>query len=188
MSKIGEKPINIPQSTHVEIKNQSVTVSGKEGQLSVAIPNKIIVTKKNDSIFVKRQSNDKKTRSLHGLTRSLINNAILGVNKLWEKRLKIIGTGYRGRLQGENLVLEVGFSHPTIFKKVNNIYLLVEGLNTIIVKGIDKQLVGEVAYKIKSIKRPDPYKGKGIRYEDEKIKLKPGKKIKTVGTGIGTGK
>jgi len=178
MSKIGEKPITVPETTQVEINNHSVKVIGKEGSLSVSIPDKIEVVKQNNLILVKRKSDDKKTKGLHGLVRSLIFNAVCGVNKLWEKRLKVVGIGYRVKMQGENLVLQVGYSHPVVFKKVAGVSLAVEGSDNISVKGVDKQLVGQVAYQIKSIKKPDPYKGKGIRYEGEKIKLKPGKKEK----------
>ncbi len=181
MSKIGEKAIDVSESTQIKIENHLITVSGKEGELSVSIPRKIEVTRENNLIWVKRKSNDKKTKSLHGLVRSLIFNAVTGVNQLWEKKLKVVGTGYRVKLQEENIVLEVGYSHPVLFKKVEGIDISVEGTNKIIIKGIDKQLVGQVAYQIRIIKKPDPYKGKGIQYEGEKIKLKPGKKEKIVG-------
>lgn len=180
MSKIGEKAIDVSESTQIEIKNHLVTVSGKEGKLSVNIPKDIEVARENNLILVKRKSDNNKTKSLHGLIRSLLYNAVTGVNKLWEKKLKVVGTGYRAKLQGENLVLEVGYSHSVIFKKVEGINLSVEGANKILIKGVDKQLVGQVAYQIRSIKKPDPYKGKGIQYEGEKIKLKPGKKEKVV--------
>jgi large subunit ribosomal protein L6 len=180
MSKIGEKPIIVPELTQIEIINQSINVKGKEGQLLINIPNNIRVEKDNNSILIKRKTDNKKTKSLHGLIRSLINNAVIGVNNLWEKKLQIIGTGYRAKLQGDNLILEVGYSHPVVFNKVEGILLSVEGTDKICIRGINKQLVGQVANKIKSIKQPDPYKGKGIRYEGEKIKLKPGKKEKAV--------
>lgn len=181
MSRVGNRPINIPEGTQVEIKNRTVIAKGKEGKLPVEIPNKIIVTEKDGQIFVKRQSDDRKTKALHGLTRTLIANAILGVNKPWEKKLKVVGTGYKVKPQGENLILEVGFSHPVIFKKREGVQLLVEGSDTIIVRGVDKQLVGQVAAQIRLIKKPDVYKGKGIRYQGEKIRLKPGKKAKAAG-------
>lgn len=183
MSKIGEKPIVIPESTEVFVENNTVRIKGKLGELALNIlNNNILIAKENNTILVKRKSDDKKTKSLHGLIRSLINNAVLGVNKLWEKRLQIAGTGYRVKLQGEDLIFEVGYSHPIIFKKIKGITFSVEGVNKIVVKGIDKQLVGQTACRIKLIKKPDPYKGKGIRYENEQLKLKPGKKTKTTGT------
>lgn len=180
MSKIGEKPVLILPETEVVIEKDRVLVKGKKGEMTIPLPQKIFVVKENNLLYVKRDGDDKKTKSLHGLIRSLINNAVLGVNTPWKKKLKVIGTGYRVRMEGENLVLEVGFSHPVIFKKVNGVNFSVEEGNTIIVEGVDKQLVGQVAYQIKLIKRPDPYKGKGIRYEGEIVKLKPGKKVKEV--------
>lgn len=182
MSKIGEKPINIPELTQIEFKNKTVNIKGKEGELSINVPKNIEVIKENNLILVKRKSDDNKTKALHGLVRSLINNAVLGVNKLWEKKLKVVGTGFKAKLQQDNLILEVGYSHPVSFKKIEGINLSVEDANKIMVKGVDKQLVGQVAYQIRSIKKPDPYKGKGIQYEGEKIKLKPGKKEKTATT------
>lgn len=181
MSKIGEKPIPILRNTQIIIEKDKVVVKGKEGEMKIDLPKSIKVIQEKEMILVKRERDDKKTKALHGLIRSLLNNAILGVNNLWQKRLKVVGTGYRAKMQGENLVLEVGFSHPVVFKKVAGIDLSVEEGDTIVIKGVDKQLVGQVAYQIKSIKKPDPYKGKGIRYEDEKIKLKPGKKVKAAG-------
>lgn len=181
MSKIGEKPVPILPNTQVIIEKDKVIIKGKEGEMKIDIPKSIKLFQEKETILVERERNDKKTKALHGLIRSLINNAILGVNNLWQKRLKVVGTGYRAKMQGENLVLEVGFSHPVIFKKVEGVSLSVEEGGTIVIKGVNKQLVGQVAYQIKSIKKPDPYKGKGIRYEGEKIKLKPGKKAKAAG-------
>lgn len=181
MSKIGEKPIPIPSSVEVNINEQKVFIKGKEGEISFSLPSAIKIKKEKNQLYFIRQSNEKKVKALHGLWRTLINNAIIGVNTLWEKRLKVVGTGYRVKMQGDNLIFEVGFTHPVIFKKVEGISFAVVDGNTIVVKGIDKQLVGQVAYQIKSIKKPDPYKGKGIRYEGEVIKLKPGKKLKAAG-------
>lgn len=181
MSKIGEKPIVIPEETEVFFENNTVRIKGREGELALNIPVDILIAKENKTVFLKRKSDDKKTKSLHGLIRSLINNAILGVNKLWEKRLQVVGTGYRVKLQGEDLIFTVGYSHQVVFKKIKGIIFKVEGDNKIAVFGIDKQLVGQTAHRIKLIKKPDPYKGKGIRYENEQLKLKPGKKTKTTG-------
>lgn len=182
MSKIGEKPIQIFQGTEVSIKDQKIVIKGKEGELKFVLPLIIKVNKENNTIFLKRSSNAKNVKALHGLWRSIINNAISGVNKLWEKRLKVVGTGYRAKMQGEDLILEVGYSHPVIFHKPPGVSISVLEGNIISVKGTNKQLVGQVAFQIKMIKKPDPYKGKGIRYEEEVIKLKPGKKLKAGGT------
>lgn len=181
MSKIGEKPILIPEGTEISVDGQKILVKGKEGEISYLLPSVIKIKKENNCLVLTRDSDEKKVKSLHGLWRTLINNAITGVNQKWEKKLKVVGTGYRAKMQGEDLVLEVGFTHPVVFKKIPGINLSVIEGNTISVKGVDKQLVGQVAFQIKSIKKPDPYKGKGIRYEGEVIKLKPGKKLKAAG-------
>lgn len=181
MSKIGDKPITINNETEIDIQKGLVHIKGKEGQLSVSIPKKIAVVQEDKMLCIKRANDDKKTKALQGLIRSLINNGVLGVNQLWRKRLQVTGTGYRVKLQGEDLVFEVGYSHKIIFKKTANIIFTVEGNNKLSVVGIDKQLVGEVAEKIKRIKKRDPYKGKGIGEEGERFKLRPGKKAKTAG-------
>lgn len=181
MSKIGEKPISIENGVEVEIEEGRVRVKGKEGEIIISFPETIEIIKQDKEMKVKRNSHDKKTRSMHGLIRSLLSNAIAGVVKPWEKRLQVVGTGYRVKLQGEDLIFDVGYSHQVIFKKVDTIAFAVEGSNKIVIRGIDKQKVGEAAMKIKHIKKPDPYKGKGIRYEGEQLKLRPGKKAKTAG-------
>lgn len=178
MSKIGEKAIVIPPSVSILISENEVTVKGKEGQMTVSLPEALSAKLENNVLSVKRQSDIKKVRSWHGLFRTLINNAVIGVEKPWQKRLEIVGTGFNVKLQGEDLVFKVGYSHPVVFKKVAGLKFQTEGNNKIVVSGINKQLVGEVAFQIKIIKKPDPYKGKGIRYEGEMIKIKPGKKVK----------
>ncbi|OGK29458.1 50S ribosomal protein L6 [Candidatus Roizmanbacteria bacterium RIFCSPLOWO2_01_FULL_42_14] len=178
MSKIGNKPINIEESVEVEISNALVNVKGPEGELTVNIPKEITATRVDKDILFQRLSEAKKVRSLHGLIRSLVANAVLGVTKPWEKTLEVVGTGYRVKLKGKNLVFEVGYSHPVEFHEVQGLTYIVDG-NKVTISGIDKQLVGEVAHKVKSIRKPDPYKGKGIRYSGELIRLKPGKKAKT---------
>lgn len=182
MSKIGEMPISI-ESVEIRIDDNQVEVKGSEGVLTLTLSKEISVEKKDQLLILKRLSKEKKAKALHGLYRALIQNAVLGVSKPWEKRLEVVGTGYKVKLQGEDLVFEVGFSHPVIFKSVPGIKFSVEGNNKLAVKGCNKQIVGQVAQKIREIKDPDPYKGKGLRYEGEKIKLKPGKKAKTVGVG-----
>lgn len=181
MSRIGEKPIEFTNSTEIEIKEDLCLIKGKEGALSILIPSRIKVEKKDSQLLVRRESDDKKVKALHGLVRSLIKNAVLGVNKLWQRRLEVVGTGYRVKRQGENLFFEIGFSHPVKFEKVEEVNLEVKGANKVIVSGVDRQKVGEVAARIRRLKKPDPYKGKGIRYEGEKLKLKPGKKVKGLG-------
>ncbi len=181
MSKIGKSPITILDNTEVQINGQEITIKGKEGSLTITLSKELSVKKDNNLLIVETLGTSKEVKSLHGLYRAVLNNAMQGVNKLWEKRLELVGTGYRVKTQGENLFIEVGFSHPVIFEKVNGVSFVVEGNNKIFIRGVDKELVGQIAHKIKIIKKPDPYKGKGIRYEGEFIKLKPGKKAKTAG-------
>lgn len=181
MSKIGEKLITINDQVTVDVQKDHVSVAGKEGKLDIQLPYSIGVEKKDNTISVKRFNETKMSKSLHGLMRSLIQNAIMGVSTPWQKRLEVVGTGFRVKMQGVDISLEVGFSHSILFKKIDGITLALEGANKIIISGVDKQLVGQVAYQIKALKKPDPYKGKGIRYEGEHIKLKAGKKAKTAG-------
>ncbi len=176
MSKIGEMPITLPEDVQVEIAGDICTIKGKEGELKITVPSNLKVTVEAQTISLVRKQEDKKTRSLHGLYRSLIANAIAGVQKPWEKRLEVVGTGYNVQLQGENLVLKVGYSHTVTFPQHAGIKFNVEDNNKISISGIDKQMVGQVAQQIKSIKKPDVYKGKGIKYEGEKLRIKPGKK------------
>jgi len=178
MSKIGEKTIEVPQNVQIDVKDNLLSIKGTLGRMEVAYPAIVSVEKQDNTLQVKRSSESKHARSMHGLIRSLIANAVAGVEKHWQKRLEVVGTGYNAKMQGEDLVLKVGYSHPVTFKKVSGVIYKVEGNNKIIIEGVDKQLVGEVAYRIKAIKKPDPYKGKGVRFEGERIRIKPGKKAK----------
>jgi large subunit ribosomal protein L6 len=175
MSKIGEMPITLSPEVKVEITGNSCTIKGKEGELKIVVPSSLKVQIKDEQVSISKQGEDKKNRALHGLYRSLIANAVAGVQKPWEKRLEVVGTGYSVQAQGENLVFKVGYSHVVTFPQVPGIKFKTEE-NKITISGIDKQLVGQVAQRIKAIKKPDPYKGKGIKYEGEQIKIKPGKK------------
>lgn len=179
MSKVGNQPITIPSGVTVTVNPDSVTVAGTHGQLTVSVPSVITVKLDEQQLIVNRANENAQTKALHGLTRTLINNAVIGVEKEWEKNLEVVGTGYRVKQAGENLTFEVGYSHNITFNKVDGIKFVVGGNNKVKIVGIDKQQVGEVAYKIKALKKPDPYKGKGIRYEGEVIRLKAGKKAKT---------
>jgi len=181
MSKIGEKIIEISQGVSVNIDKKKINVKGQQGELTIELPDKLEVVTQGNNLLVKRADDEKKTKSIHGLYRQLINNAILGVQKLWEKKLKVVGTGYTVKLDKEDLVFKIGYSHPVVFKKTPGVKFQVEGNSKVIVLGCDKQLVGEVAYQIKILKKPDVYKGKGIQYEGEKLRIKPGKKAKVAG-------
>ncbi len=183
MSKIGEKPITVPQAVQTTIDGNAISIKGTNGSLTIHLPHELEAGIENNVLTIKRKSEGKRTKSLHGLYRQLIENAVLGVEKPWEKRLEVSGTGYNVKLQGEDLVFKLGYSHPVVYEKVQGLSYRVEGNTKCIVRGIDKQLVGQVAYQIKTLKKPDAYKGKGIRYEGEKLRLKPGKKVKsTTGT------
>ena len=181
MSKIGEKIIIVGSAVNLTIKDNQIFIKGPVGEIVIDLPKNLILEKNENNYLLKRVSNDKKSKSLHGLYRQLINNAVLGVEKPWEKRLEVVGTGFNVKLQGEDLNFKIGYNHPVIFKKVNGINFKVERNNKIIVSGFDKQLVGEVAYQIKIIRKPDAYKGKGIKYEGEVLRIKPGKKAKASG-------
>ncbi len=181
MSKIGEKPIIIGDKVKITLDKNNLTIEGPEGRVSYKIPENLSIKVDDKIILLTRRDDLKKTKSLHGLYRQLISNAVFGVQNLWQKRLEVVGTGYNVKLQGEDLVFKLGYSHPVIFKKVPGIKFQVEGANKVVVSGVDKELVGQVAYQIKMLKKPDAYKGKGIRFEGEKLRIKPGKKAKTAG-------
>jgi len=181
MSKIGEKPIVLSSAVTLVIDENKISIKGPQGEMSFNVPKEIAIVKEENNLLIKRKNNEKKIRSLHGLYRQLIGNAIIGVEKPWEKKLEVVGTGYTVKLQGEDLVFKIGYSHLVTFKKQPGIKYQVEGNNKVTVAGQDKQLVGQVAYQIKMIRKPDVYKGKGIRYLGEKLRIKPGKKAKAAG-------
>lgn len=178
MSKIGQTPITVTQGTTVTVDNGQIVVVGKSGTLKYMIPDNISVQNENGVLTVTRDREDKKTRSMHGLFRKIIANAVTGVATQWTKDLEIVGTGFNVKMQGEEFILKLGYSHTVTVKKVEGIKFAVNGNTKMSVTGIDKQLVGQVAHQIKIIRKPDAYKGKGIRYAGEVIKTKPGKKAK----------
>ena len=181
MSRIGRKPIAVPEGVEVKISAELLEVTGPLGRLTQKLNPKIRVTKRNGKIFVERLFENKYYCALHGLTRSLINNLIIGVTKGFRKELVITGMGYRAQLEGRVLNLQLGYSHPVKFTLPEGIEVKVEKQTQIVVSGIDKQLVGEVAAKIRRCRPPEPYKGKGIRYVDEQIKRKVGKAAAVTG-------
>ncbi len=181
MSKIGKKPIDIPQGVEVELSRRRITVKGSKGQLSFSVPEGIAVVKDNNSLVVSRVSSSKEAASLHGTIRTIIDNMVKGVTDGWKKELEIVGTGYRAEvLPDGKLVLNVGFSHPVEIKPPSDIKFLVEKTK-IIVEGIDKQKVGQTAADIRAVRPPEPYKGKGIKYIDEVVRRKAGKAAKSQG-------
>lgn len=178
MSKIGNKPITVPSTVSVRYEDGIVTINGEKGEIRLELPSLILFEQNNGIIRLKRKNDTKKAKALHGLFRSLLQNAVIGVEKPWTKTLKVVGTGYKVKLKDKDLVFELGYSHPVVFKKPEGVDFFVEGSDKVRIVGCDKQKVGEIASRIRFLKKPDPYKGKGIRYEDEVLKLKPGKKAK----------
>mgnify|MGYP001216226142 CR=1 FL=1 len=176
MSRIGRMPVKVPSGVTVTVgPNNVVTVKGQKGTLTKEFHKDMIIKVENGEVLVQRPSDDKLHKSLHGLTRTLINNMIEGVTKGFEKSLEIVGVGYRAQKQGKKLVLTLGYSHPVEMEEPQGITIDVPAPNKIIVKGIDKQAVGEFAAKIRAKREPEKYKGKGIRYENEVVRLKEGK-------------
>ncbi|OKZ65983.1 MAG: 50S ribosomal protein L6 [Clostridium sp. 28_12] len=175
MSRIGNKPIAVPVGVEVKIDGQKITVKGPKGTLEREIHKNISVEMENNTIKVTRPNNEALNRSLHGLTRTLISNMIEGVEKEYTRELQINGVGYRAQKQGNNLNLTLGYSHPVIFEAPEGITFDVPNPNTIIVKGIDKELVGQTAANIRTKRPPEVYRGKGIKYAEEVIRRKEGK-------------
>jgi len=176
MSRIGRMPIAIPAGVTVDIaENNQVTVKGPKGTLERVLPAEMSITKEGEEIKVARPNDLKKMKSLHGLTRTLINNMIIGVTEGYEKKLEVNGVGYRAAKQGKKLTLSLGYSHPVEMEDPEGIETVLEGQNIIIVKGINKEKVGQYAAEIREKRAPEPYKGKGIKYEDEVIRRKVGK-------------
>ena len=175
MSRIGLLPIAIPQGVEVKIEGSEVVVKGERGELHRHFHPDLTITLKDGNLIVTRPSDDRIHRALHGLTRSLLANMIVGVSKGFEKVLEVNGVGYRVQKAADKLLLQVGYSHPVEFSAPSGIDITVEGANRIRVSGIDKELVGEASARIRAIRPADPYKGKGIKYADERLRLKPGK-------------
>ncbi|MFC2001378.1 50S ribosomal protein L6 [Chloroflexota bacterium] len=181
MSRIGRMPINVPSDVTVSIKGSEVAVTGPKGELSRSFPPDISVTMQDSNLIVSRPSDSKEHRSLHGLVRSLLANMVEGVSQGFERTLEIVGVGYRAELAADKLVVRVGYSHPVEMVPLPGVFLATEGANRIKVAGINKEAVGEMAARIRRIRPPDAYKGKGIRYAGELVHLKPGKAGKAVG-------
>jgi len=187
MSRIGQQPIKIPEGVSVDYRPPILVVKGPRGDLKQKVRPELKVEVGQSEIKVSRKKNDKLGRSLHGLTRTLIANMIIGTTEGYSKVLKLAGTGYRVKKEGEGLIFSLGFSHPVKIEPIENIQFEVEGNDTIKISGADKGLVGQVAAKIRQIKPPEPYKGKGIRYQDEEVRRKPGKAGKVGAAGFGAG-
>ena len=176
MSRIGRMPIAIPAGVNVDVaENNTVTVKGPKGELKRTLPAEMEIKMEDGQLTVARPNDLKKMKSLHGLTRTLINNMIVGVTEGYEKKLEVNGVGYRAQKSGKTLTLNLGYSHPVEMTDPEGIETTVDGQNIIIVKGIDKEKVGQFAAEIRDKRRPEPYKGKGIKYADETIRRKAGK-------------
>lgn len=188
MSRIGKKPVKIPEGVTIKMDGQTVVACGPKGELQLTIRPEIKVRQEGSSLAVERVEESPKAKALHGLTRSLVENLVMGVNKGWNKGLELVGVGYRAEVVGDTLVLNVGFSHQVKFPAPVGITF--EGVDNtkVNVKGADKQLVGETAAQIRRIRPPEPYKGKGIRYIGEVVRRKAGKAAKAVGSTGGGAK
>ena len=175
MSRIGHLPITIPSGVEVNLDGRQLHVKGTKGELSRTIAEGMTVEVEEGTLTVSRPNDEREFRSLHGLTRSLVNNMIVGVTDGFTKKLEIVGTGYRVLAKGNDLEFALGYSHPVAVEAPEGISFTVEGANKVAVFGIDKQQVGEVAANIRKLRKPDPYKGKGVRYEGEQLRRKAGK-------------
>jgi len=175
MSRIGRKPVQVPGGVDVKLDNHSITVKGPKGTLTRELHKEMKVSLDGDVITIERPSDSKQHKSLHGTTRTLVANMVNGVTEGYAKTLELVGVGYRASKSGDKLVLNVGYSHPVEFSPEKGIEFEVPATNKVIVRGIDKELVGETAAKVRAVRKPEPYKGKGIKYEDERIIRKEGK-------------
>ena len=180
MSNIGKQPIVIPGDVNIEISNQNISVKGKLGELNLTYDTRIKIANSDNKIIVSRSSDKKESRELHGLYRALVNNMIIGVTDGYSKELNLVGVGYTTEIKGTFILINAGYSHAIYFEIPDGIDVETPNNTTIIIKGINKQNVGDVAAKIRQIRKPEPYKGKGIKYSDEVIRRKAGK---TVGAG-----
>lgn len=175
MSRIGKKPITLPKGVTVEAKNGELNVKGPKGTLSQTVPEGIVVTVLNNEVVFTRPNDEKQNRALHGLARALTNNMVVGVSEGFSKKLEMVGVGYKAEKKGKYIQFNLGFSHPVYFMAPPEITIEIPTPTTLTVSGTDKQLVGAVAAKIRSIRPPEPYKGKGVKYSDERILRKAGK-------------
>lgn len=175
MSRIGKKPIPVPGKVTVTIAGQLVTVKGPKGELARVLPAGVVLQQDGDLITVERENESRRSRERHGLCRTLIANMIEGVSNGFEKKLQIQGVGYRAQVQGRTLNMSLGYSHPVVFEPPEGIQFAVEGNTNVTVTGIDKEVVGNMAAKIRAARPPEPYKGKGVRYAGERIRRKAGK-------------
>ena len=183
MSRIGKLPVKVPSGVQVDVHDHTITAKGGKGELTRTLHAEMRLAVKDGAVVVARPSDSKRHRSLHGLTRTLVSNMIEGVSKGYEKQLELVGVGYRAARQGEALVLTVGYSHPVRYPVPNGITIDVPEPTKIVVRGADKEVVGQVAAEVRKVRPPEPYKGKGILYKGERIRRKAGKTGKAAGAG-----
>jgi large subunit ribosomal protein L6 len=183
MSRIGRLPITVPAGVAITIKDNKVTVKGPKGEINQTFVPDMSIKLEENILTVSRPSDSKQHRALHGLTRALLNNMVLGVTKGWDRTLEIVGVGFRAEKSGEKVILRVGFSHQVEVVPLPGITLALDGPSRVKVMGVNKEIVGEMAAEIRAIRPPDAYKGKGIRYVGEVVRIKPGKAGKAVGKG-----
>ena len=176
MSRIGKKPIPIPDGVKIQIENGIVRAEGPKGKLTQPIPAGMTATMENKQLTIRRADDSRTARAIHGLTRSLVANMVQGVKDGYERKLEIVGIGYRAQMQGKNIQFALGYSHPVIFPLPEGITAEIEKQVSLTLRGADKALLGQTAAKLRALRKPDPYKGKGIRYADEVIRRKVGKK------------
>ena len=175
MSRIGNKPVVIPAGVTLDLKDNTVTVKGPKGELTYTFNQNISLEQREGEVVFTRPDDSKENKTIHGTTRAVFNNMVVGVTEGFQRELELIGVGYRAQLQGKNLVLNVGYSHPVEFTPEEGVEIEVPSNTKVIVKGYDKQKVGELAANIRGVRPPEPYKGKGIRYVDEFVRRKEGK-------------
>jgi len=176
MSRIGKQPIVVPQGVKVQIDDRTIRAEGPKGKLSQPVPGGLTVKLEDNRLVITREGDDRTVRAIHGLTRALVANMVHGVKDGFERKLEIVGIGYRAQLQGRNIQLALGYSHPVIFPLPETITADIERQVSITLRGPDKALLGETAAKLRALRKPDPYKGKGIKYSDEVVRRKVGKK------------
>lgn len=175
MSRIGKRPIPVPAKVSITIDGQDVQVKGPKGELSRTLPSGVVVVQEGDTLLVNRKDDSRLARERHGLCRTLVANMVEGVSNGYQKRLEIQGIGYRAQVQGRNLNLSLGYSHPVVFEPPAGIEFVVENNTNVVISGIDKELVGNIAASIRASRPPEPYKGKGVRYAGEQVRRKAGK-------------
>lgn len=175
MSRTGKKPIVLPQGVQVKVQGRDITVKGPKGQLSYELPSEISVEQQDGVLHMLRFNDTPRHRALHGLARSLVYNMVVGVTEGFSRTLELVGVGYRASMQGNKLVLNIGFSHPVVIEPEQNLEIEAPSATRVVIRGIDNQQVGNFAAQIRKIYPPEPYKGKGIRYENERVRHKVGK-------------